>query len=234
MNFASDNTAGVRRPDHGGDPPAPMTAMRSATAMTRPPGGSRSGCCELFEREVAAFLVPTGTVANSLALAHVSPPWGAVLCHAESHINDDESGAPEFFGGGLKLIEIRGRRRQDHAGCPQGQARARPRRAAQRAPVGPVADAIDRTRHRLPLDEIAALADIAHAPWPQGAHGRRALCQCAACARRFAGGDRPGRPASTCSRSAPPRAARSRPKRSSSSIRRSPPGCRRGASAAAR
>jgi threonine aldolase len=33
---------------------------------------------EPFEREVAAFLVPTGTAANALALAHLTPPWG--LC----------------------------------------------------------------------------------------------------------------------------------------------------------
>jgi threonine aldolase len=57
---------------------------------------------------VAAFLVPTGTAANALALAQVSPPWGVVFCHAESHIATDECGAPEFFGGGLKLAELRG------------------------------------------------------------------------------------------------------------------------------
>jgi len=38
----------------------------------------------------------------------MAPPWGAVLCHAESHIATDECGAPEFFGGGLKLIGLRG------------------------------------------------------------------------------------------------------------------------------
>jgi threonine aldolase len=41
---------------------------------------------QLFEREVAVFLVPTGTAANALALAQVTPPWGAVLCHADSSI----------------------------------------------------------------------------------------------------------------------------------------------------
>ena len=63
---------------------------------------------ELFEREVAVFLVPTGTAANALVLAHLTPPWGAVLCHADSHIATDECGAPEFFGGGLKLVELPG------------------------------------------------------------------------------------------------------------------------------
>src|SRR4029077_10354750 len=61
---------------------------------------------DLFEREVGAFLVPTGTAANALALAHLSPPWGTVLCHADSHIATDECGAPEFLGGGAKLVEF--------------------------------------------------------------------------------------------------------------------------------
>jgi threonine aldolase len=36
------------------------------------------------------------------------PPWGAVLCHHEAHIAIDECGAPEFFGGGTKLIGLAG------------------------------------------------------------------------------------------------------------------------------
>ena len=63
---------------------------------------------QLFEREVAVFLVSTGTAANALALAHVTPPWGAVLCHADSHVATDECAAPEFFGGGIKLVELPG------------------------------------------------------------------------------------------------------------------------------
>jgi threonine aldolase len=62
----------------------------------------------MFECEVAVFLVATGTAANALALAHLSPPWGAVLCHEEAHIATDECGAPEFFGGGLKLVSLPG------------------------------------------------------------------------------------------------------------------------------
>ena len=30
------------------------------------------------------------------------------MCHAESHIATDECGAPEFFGGGLKLVGLPG------------------------------------------------------------------------------------------------------------------------------
>ena len=57
----------------------------------------------VFERKVGVLLVNTGTAANSLALAAMTPPWGSVLCHRAAHINTDECGAPEFFGAGLKL-----------------------------------------------------------------------------------------------------------------------------------
>ena len=36
---------------------------------------------DLFERDVAAFLVPTGTAANALSVAAFAPPWGAVAAH---------------------------------------------------------------------------------------------------------------------------------------------------------
>jgi threonine aldolase len=63
---------------------------------------------EIFEREVAMFLVATGTAANALAVAHCCQPWSAVLCHEASHLMTDEAGAPEFFGGGLKLVGMPG------------------------------------------------------------------------------------------------------------------------------
>ena len=107
MNFASDNTAPVA--------PAILDALTEASrGYARGYGNddwtkaAERRFCDIFERDVAAFLVPTGTAANALALAQVSPPWGAVLCHAESHILTDECGAPEFFGNGLKLVGLAG------------------------------------------------------------------------------------------------------------------------------
>jgi threonine aldolase len=107
MNFASDNTAGI--------------APRIAHALAGANEGFALGYgndaltqkvertfAAAFEREVAVFLVPTGTAANALALAHVSPPWGAVLCHEQAHAITDECGAPEFFGGGLRLVGLPG------------------------------------------------------------------------------------------------------------------------------
>jgi len=63
---------------------------------------------ELFGTETTVMPVSTGTVANSIALATVSPPWGLVYCHRDAHILNDECGAPEFFGNGLRLVPVDG------------------------------------------------------------------------------------------------------------------------------
>jgi threonine aldolase len=61
---------------------------------------------EVFETEVWIFPVSSGTAANSLALAQISPPYGAIYCYEAAHIVTDECGAPEFFTGGAKLIGL--------------------------------------------------------------------------------------------------------------------------------
>src|SRR5258705_11998717 len=107
MNFASDNGAGIA-------PEILATISRANDGAALAYGrddwtkGVERRFAEIFQREVAVFLVPTGTAANALALAHLTPPWGAVLCHDEAHIATDECGAPEFFGGGIKLIGLAG------------------------------------------------------------------------------------------------------------------------------
>jgi len=63
---------------------------------------------DLFRTEVIVLPVSTGTVANSIALATVTPPWGSVFCHSDAHIQNDECGAPEFFGNGLRLVPVEG------------------------------------------------------------------------------------------------------------------------------
>jgi threonine aldolase len=107
MYFASDNTAGMA--------PQVYEALGKANAGYALGYGNdewtrrvEAKFAAIFEREVAVFLVPTGTVANALAIAHLTPPWGAVLCHESSHIATDECGAPEFFGGGIKLVGLKG------------------------------------------------------------------------------------------------------------------------------
>lgn len=63
---------------------------------------------ELFRTQATVLPISTGTVANSIALATVTPPWGSVFCHSGAHIQNDECGAPEFFGNGLRLVPVGG------------------------------------------------------------------------------------------------------------------------------
>jgi threonine aldolase len=63
---------------------------------------------ELFRTQAIVLPVSTGTVANSIALATVTPPWGSVFCHEGAHIQNDECGAPEFFGNGMRLVPVKG------------------------------------------------------------------------------------------------------------------------------
>src|SRR5579862_2196785 len=107
MDFASDNAAPVE--------PAILNAIAQANSGFATGYGdddwTRSverRLAEIFEHEVAVFLLPTGTAANALALAQVTPPWGVVFCHEQAHIATAECGAPEFFGGGLKLALLPG------------------------------------------------------------------------------------------------------------------------------
>jgi threonine aldolase len=107
MNFASDNVMGasapvfeaLQRANEGAE-----TAYGEDAFTKRVEHRFR----EIFERQVAVFLVPTGTAANGLALAAVVPPFGLCLCHHEAHIMEDECGAPEFYTHGAKLAGLDG------------------------------------------------------------------------------------------------------------------------------
>lgn len=58
----------------------------------------------LFDTDVRTLWVPSGTAANCLALAALCPPHGGIVCHRDSHIQNDEGGAPEFYTHGAKLM----------------------------------------------------------------------------------------------------------------------------------
>lgn len=107
MNFCSDNVTGVA--------PEIMAALVEANRGIAMPYGDdecsqrlQSKFAQLFETEVTVFPVVTGSAANALALSVMCPPFGAIYCHAQSHINIDECGAPEFYTGGAKLVTLPG------------------------------------------------------------------------------------------------------------------------------
>ncbi|MDY0957673.1 beta-eliminating lyase-related protein [Sphingomonas sp. CFBP8993] len=102
MRFFSDNAARIH--------PKVMAAIAGADQMDSPYDGDRwsraldARLSDLFGTEVEALWVPTGTAANCLALAALCPPYGGVVCHRDSHIQNDEGGAPEFYTHGAKLM----------------------------------------------------------------------------------------------------------------------------------
>ena len=65
-------------------------------------------CQQLFASWCEVLSLTTGTAANSIAMALSTPPYGAILCHEDAHLNKDECGAPEFFTAGAKLISMPG------------------------------------------------------------------------------------------------------------------------------
>ena len=109
-SFTSDNTAGA-------SPEILAALAEAATGHAQPYGNdpwterARTLLSDVFERDVDLLVTSTGSAANALALAALCPPWGAVLCHRASHINNDECGAPEFYTAGAKLVTLDG----DHA-----------------------------------------------------------------------------------------------------------------------
>lgn len=107
VNFCSDNATGVA--------PEILRALEAANAGPAMPYGNdawtrriEAKLCELFETDVAAFPVGTGTAANVLALSVMTPPFGLVYCHRDAHINVDECGGTEFYTGGAKLWPLPG------------------------------------------------------------------------------------------------------------------------------
>jgi len=105
MNFGSDNATGASD--------AVMQTLLDANTGTTAGYGADDWCkraeqriADTFECEVKVFFVATGTAANTLALASLVHPWQSILCHAESHIINDESTAPEFITGGARMIPL--------------------------------------------------------------------------------------------------------------------------------
>ena len=94
-SFRSDNNAGLC--------PEALEALAAANDGSHVVG---YGDDDVTARAVAAFrnifgpdtsvwFLGTGTAANTLAIAALTEPWEQIVCHGHSHLNDDESTAPE-------------------------------------------------------------------------------------------------------------------------------------------
>lgn len=102
MRFFSDNAAPAC--------PSVIEALAAANAADAAYDGDAlsrrldAAFSEVFERDVTALWVSTGSAANALALAELCPPHRGIVCHRDAHIQNDECGAPEFYTHGAKLL----------------------------------------------------------------------------------------------------------------------------------
>lgn len=158
--FISDNMAGA-------SPQIAQAVADAAAGQVLPYGNdpftdsARRRLGEIFERDVDVFPVSTGSAANGLSLAALTPPWGSVLSHPDSHINTDECGAPEFFTNGAKLVGVPG---PDSKIDPEALRVAVRRRAGDVHSVQPSAVSISQATESgsvYTLEEIRGLSAIA-------------------------------------------------------------------------
>ena len=163
MNFGSDNAAGIA--------PEILAAISRANEGAALAYGDdawtrrvETQLADIFEHQLAVFLVSSGTAANALALAHLTEPWGAVLCHQEAHIATDECGAPEFYGGGIKLVGLPGEAGKIAPAALQRALGARSWGGPHH--VNPSVLSLSQATEAGTIyrpDEVRELADIAHA-----------------------------------------------------------------------
>ncbi len=107
MNFASDNTSGAA--------PEILEAVLRANEGYAPSYGAddltaavETKFQDIFETDLTAHLVATGTAGNALSLACAVPPYGAVIAHEAAHITYDECNGTEFFMDGAKVSGLPG------------------------------------------------------------------------------------------------------------------------------
>ncbi len=161
MRFYSDNTATTC--------PEILAAIAAANEGPAVPYGDDPWTQRLdaafggfFGTEVRAFAVTTGTAANALALATLSPPYGAIFAYREAHIVTDECGAPGFFSGGAQLMLLDGEHGRLGSATVAAALTARP---VDVHGVQPAALSLTQATEFGTVyrpSEIAALASLAH------------------------------------------------------------------------
>jgi threonine aldolase len=159
--FRSDNTGGVA--------PELLEALVAANTGTAAPYGDddftramTARFRDVFEHEVTALPLATGTGANCVALAGLANPYGSIYCHETAHINVYECGAPEFFTG-AKLVGLGGADYKLHAADLESALQL----AGRGNPTRVQPFALNLTQPTdfgtlYSLDEIRALCAVAH------------------------------------------------------------------------
>lgn len=95
----------------------------------------------------------------------MTPPYGMVLCHEESHVQMDECAGPEFFTGGAKLLPVKGTNGKLAADAIRKTLKSFPHRTPHGAPI----TALSLTQATecgtiYSIDELTALCAAGHEP----------------------------------------------------------------------
>ena len=105
-SFRSDNNAGLC--------PEALSAMVAAAEGHQVGYGDDDSTARataafraIFGDDIEVGFVATGTAANTLAIASLTEPWESIVCLDHSHLNDDESTAPERITN-CRLIPVAG------------------------------------------------------------------------------------------------------------------------------
>lgn len=163
MLFRSDNVTAVC--------PEVIEAILAVNQGDAPPYGADPVTARLdaafgayFDCAVHVHPVATGIAANALSLAAAMPPPGAAICHVQAHVNTSESGAPEFFSGGGKLITLDGAHgRLDPPAIERLLARLPPDRLQSAPPTVVTITQGTEAGTVYPLATIAAIAAVCRA-----------------------------------------------------------------------
>ena len=162
MRFFSDNTATAC--------PEILAAIEAANHGLAPAYGDDEWTARLdtvlsdhFGTPVRAFAVTTGTAANSLALATLSPPYGAIFAHHEAHIAVDECGAPGFFSGGAQLVLLPGAHGKLEAATVEAALAAHPRHLHSVQPAALSLTQATELGTSYTAAEVARICELAHA-----------------------------------------------------------------------
>ncbi len=105
MIFGSDNQAGASEP-----------VLAALTEAYRGPANAYgtdeyvraavNRLKDVFETDLEAFFVVSGTASNTLALSTMVQPWDGIICHHQAHIYLDESSAPALLTGGAGMLPV--------------------------------------------------------------------------------------------------------------------------------
>ncbi len=106
MIFGSDNLSGASPVVLKGINDAYASQNESAYGEDSYTAAAVDAFKRVFDTDLSAYFVISGTAANTLALSTMVKPWDGVVCHHQAHILLDESSGPALVTGGASLLPV--------------------------------------------------------------------------------------------------------------------------------